>query len=308
MADRAVPNLYLKWRAVRELVGLNRSDAAIADTYFGAGEGPIKFSKLLRGDYGCANDIADYLAGVINEAIDSRRKRAGLKSASPVTVRGTDLWAPLYEFIRKLLEAVEHVEDEALDRAHEALLQEMRLPSARLDQGSRLRVERYAKDRMFAGFEPSGGSGPVVFKPDRHLGRLVVEGLTRSPTAAYVFITRDTASLAKHLWDMNWGETVMWLPSPFAPSSHGKDYLLMAEPQPVSNVPGRFTVTAAMLYNPDLAEALDPRRAPHQPRPLDEAETARFVTNLRRITDPRQKSKYTRDDLSVVSVVYVVEA
>src|SRR5262249_24754250 len=145
-------------------------------------------------------------------------------------------------------------------------------------------------------------------KPDRHLGRLVVEGLTSTPVAAYVFITRDPAPLSKRLWDMNWGETVMWLPSPFVPSSHGGDYLLMAEPQPVSNVPGRFTVTAAMLHNLEIAEALDPRAAPRQPRALDEAETARFLTNLRRMTDPRQRSKHPRKDIAVVSDVYIVEA
>src|SRR5262249_2671192 len=159
----------------------NRSDAVIAETFFGSGEGPIKFSKLLRGDYGCANDIAEYLATVINESIENRRKRAGLKSAAPVVVRAADLWAPAYEFARKLIEAAETLDEEVLDRAHEALLQEMRLPPARLDQDSRLRVERYSKDRMFAGFEPSGGTGPVVFKPDRHLGRLVMEGLTSTP-------------------------------------------------------------------------------------------------------------------------------
>src|SRR5262249_44280517 len=162
------PNLYLKWRAFRELVGLPRSDAMIAERFFGAGEGPIKFSKLLRGDYGCASDLSAYVVQVINDAVASYRKRLGRAGAAPVMLRGADLSAPLFEFTRKLIDALEIVEPEALDRLHQALLQEMTLPPARLDQSSRLRVERYSIGRMFIGFEPSGGDGPVIFKPDRH--------------------------------------------------------------------------------------------------------------------------------------------
>ena len=306
MSAKAIPNLYLKWRAFRELVGPNRSDAVIAEKFFGAGEGPIKFSKLLRGDYGCANDIATYIAGVINEAVTSHRKRSGHDGSAPVMLRGADLAAPLYEFTRKLIEAVGTVGTDALDRAHEALLQEMTLPAARLDQDMRLRVEQYNTGRMFSGFEPSGGSGPIVFKPGRDMGRLAVEGLTRKPEAAYVMITRDPASLDKRLWDMEWGETVMWLPSPFRPTADGRDYLLMPDPQPVSNVEGRFMVTAALLLNQELVATLDPRGAAPPVKALDEADTARFLTNLRRLTDTRNKSRHNRADIVVVSNSYVV--
>ena len=308
MSAKAIPNLYLKWRAFRELVGLNRSDAVIAEKFFGAGEGPIKFSKLLHGDYGCANDIAAYVVGVINEAVAAHRTRAGIREPAPVVLRGADLAAPLYEFTRKLLEAVGTIEPEVLDRAHAALLAEMSLPLTRLDQDTRLRVDQFAKGRMFAGFEPSGGSGPVVFKADRHMGRLAIEGVTQEPAAAYVLITRDPASVDKRLWELEWGETVMWMPSPFLPTAAGKDYLLMPEPQPVSNVPGRFTVTAALLFNPDLIETLDPRGAAPQPKPLDEVDTARFLTNLRRLTDTRNKSRHNRRDIAVVANSYIVEA
>ena len=308
MSAKSIPNLYLKWRAFRELTGLTRSDAVIAEKFFGAGEGPIKFSKLLRGDYGCANDIAAYVVGVINEAVVAHRTRAGIREAAPVVLRPADLFAPLYEFTRKLLEAVGPIEPDALDRAHVALLTEMSLPVARLDQDTRLRVDQFAKGRMFAGFEPSGGSGPVVFKADRHMGRLAVEGVTQTPVAAYVLITRDPAALDKRMWDLEWGETVMWISSPFVPTAAGKDYLLMPEPQPVSNVPGRFTVTAALLFTPDLIETLDPRGASPQAKPLDEADTARFLTNLRRLTDSRNKSRHNRKDIAVVANSYIVEA
>lgn len=307
MTGKAIPNLYLKWRAVRELIGLTRSDAMVAERFFGPGEGPIKFSKLLRGDYGCANDVAAYLADVINEAIGAHRKRTGLSGAAPVQVRGSDLGAPLFDFTRKLIEAAGAIEDEVFDRAHRALLQDMTLPAARLNQDTRLRIEQFAKDRMFADFEPSGGTGPVVFRPDRDLGRLAVEGLTRPPVAAYVMITRDTSAVARRVWEGSWGEAVMWLPSPFVPPADGADYLLMPKPQPVRNVPGQFTVTAALLLKQELTEVLDPRDQATPGRAMDEIETARFLTNLRRMTDPRQKSRHDRDSLVVVSDSYVVE-
>lgn len=309
MSGKAIPNLYLKWRAFRELVGINRSDAVIAEKFFGPGEGPIKFSKLLRGDYGCANDVAEYVAGVINEAVASARKRNGLGSPAPVTLKSADLWAPLYEFARKLQQGLERVDDDALDRAHAALLQEMTLPAARLDHESRLLVRQFAKGRMFDdSFQPSGGDGPVVFKPEKHLGQLSVEGIQTQPEAAYAFITRDTAPLGKRLWEMQWGETVMWLPSPFKPAMSGQSALLMSQPKPVSKQPGNYTAVAAVLLDRELVGQLDPRGPDSAPKALDEAETARFITNLRRLTDTRQKSKNNRAGIVVVSEKYVVEA
>lgn len=308
MSAKAIPNLYLKWRAVRELVGINRSDAVIAEKFFGPGEGPIKFSKLLKGDYGCANDVAEYVSGVINEAIASARKRHGLSGPAPATLKSADLWAPLYEFARKLQQAVEHVDEDALDRAHAALLEEMTLPAARLDHDSRLMVRQFARSRMFDdSFQPSGGDGPLVFKPEKHLGQLSVEGVQNEPTAAYAFITRDTAPLGHRLWEMQWGETVMWLPSPFKPKMSGSTALLMAEPKPVSKLPGTYTAVAALLFDRDLVGQLDPRGADSPPKALDEPETARFLTNLRRLTDTRQKSKHNRAKVVVVSERYVVE-
>ena len=309
MSAKAIPNLYLKWRAFRELVGINRSDAVIAEKFFGAGEGPIKFSKLLRGDYGCANDVADYVATVINEAIASVRKRHGLSGPAPVTLKGSDLWSPVYEFARKLHDAAERIDEEALDRTHAALLQEMTVPPARLDQDSRLLVRQFAKTRMFDdSFQPSGGDGPLVFKPDKHLGQLSVEGIATPPVAAYAFIARDTAPVGRRLWEMPWGETVMWLPSPFKPQMSGSSVLLMNEPKPVSKLPGNYTAVAALLLDRDLVGQLDPRGSESPAKALDEAETARFVTNLRRLTDTRQRSKGNRASIVVVSEKYVVEA
>ncbi|MBL8565286.1 MAG: hypothetical protein JNM89_06175 [Hyphomicrobiaceae bacterium] len=307
MATKAIPNLYLKWRVLRELVGVNRSDAVISENFFGPGEGPIKFSKLLKGDYGCATDIADYITGVINDAVLAARKRNGLSGPAPVTLKSADLWAPLYEFTRKLQQGVERVDEGALDRAHAALLQEMSMPAGRLDHDSRLLVRQFAKGRMFDdSFQPSGGGGPVVFEPEKHLGQLSVEGIGIQPEAAYAFITRDTAPLGKRLWEMQWGETVMWLPSPFKPKMAGQSVLLMDEPKPVSKLAGSYTAVAALILDRSLVGQLDPRGADSPAKALDEVDTARFLTNLRRLTDTRQKSKRNRASIVVVSEKYIV--
>jgi ABC-type methionine transport system ATPase subunit len=60
------------------------------------------------------------------------------------------------------------------------------------------------------------------------------------------------------------------------------------EAQPVQAVSGRFLVTAALLYEPDVVEQLDPRGSKAEPSALDEQQTARFLTNLRRLE--RRKS------------------
>ena len=110
---------------------------------------------------------------------------------------------------------------------------------------------------MFAPFVPAGGGGPIVFEAGRHLGGLAIEGLTQDPTAAYVLITRDPAP-QQHLWEMMYGETVLWLPSPFSPVHRDNVHILM-EPQPVKPVPGRFIVTAVIVLDDVAIGRIDPR-------------------------------------------------
>ena len=92
------------------------------------------------------------------------------------------------------------------------------------------------------------------------------------------------------------------------PKVTGTTALLMNEPKPVSKLPGRYTALAAVLFDQALVGQLDPRGANAPARALSEVETARFVTNLRRLTDTRQKSKHNRANVSVVSESYIVEA
>jgi hypothetical protein len=58
---------------------------------------------------------------------------------------------------------------------------------------------------------------------------------------------------------------------------------ILMEPQPVRPVPGRFLVTAVLVLEGDAVGRLDPRGAKPPTSPLDELETARFLTNLRRL-------------------------
>jgi hypothetical protein len=70
MSSTAVANLYLKWRAFRDIVSHPHSDAQIAEAIYGANDGAVKFSKLLYGDYGCSNEVAAELGH-----LDLRRRR-----------------------------------------------------------------------------------------------------------------------------------------------------------------------------------------------------------------------------------------
>ena len=279
----AIPNLYLKWRAVREIVGLHQSDAEIAEKIFGENDGAVKFSKLLKGDYGCTPEIAAEVIAVVNRRLETYRRAQGLEARGDTTLSAGDIGLPLYEFTRRLVAAAGgNVAPDALERAHRVLLEEIapRIPGT--EAGARLRIERYSTDRLFAPFAPAGGEGPIVFEAGLHLGGLTIEGLARDPIAAYVLVTRDPAP-EQRLWDMKFGETVQWLPSPFAPVRCDSGHTLM-DPQPVKRVPGRFLVTAVMVLDDAAMGRLDPRGALPPTGVLNELETTRFLTNVRRLS------------------------
>jgi hypothetical protein len=54
-------------------------------------------------------------------------------------------------------------------------------------------------------------------------------------------------------------------------------------PQPVRPVPGRFLVTAVMVFDAAAIGRLDPRGSKPAPGALNELETTRFLTNVRRL-------------------------
>lgn len=277
-----IPNLYLKWGVFRGLIGSVRSDAQIARMIFDREEGAaILFSKLLYGDYGCQPDVATELVKVMNSCIDVHRHDRKLAGGG-ARVTASDLHLPVYEFARRLIAAGEHIDIDKLDAAHQMLLAEL-APRGGKDASPRLAVKRFASDRMFEGMLASGGDGPIVFEAGRHVGQLVVEGVADDPVAAYAFLARDPHPLGARLWELNWGETVKWLPSPFAPARVGETLNLMPAPTPVMPVPGRFLATAVLVLDRKTVGELDPRGSEPAPGALDELQTARFLTNLRRL-------------------------
>jgi len=278
-----IPNLYLKWRAVRELIGVPQSDAQIGAAIFGEGrEGGPKFSKLLYGDYGCPPEISAELVKIVNGRIQNSRKGRGLDAAPAELFSISDIEEPLYPFIRKLIAAGDVADEQALHRMQEALLETL-TPRFGADAAAHLVIERYDMNRAFAGMVPSGGVGPVAFQVGRHKGRLAVHGIDREPAMAYTFLARDARAGGHRSWELNWNETVLWLPSPSTPRLVEGALLLMPEAAEVLPIPGRFIATTVLLWDGGMQEALDPRGVTAVPAALDESGTSRFLTNLRKL-------------------------
>ena len=140
-----IPNLYLKWRVCRELIGIPQSDAQIGAHIFGEGkEGAPKFSKLLYGDYGCPPEIGTELVAILNRRLENYRKSRGLDPTIMDRFRPSDLAMPLHEFTRKFIAAAEQTDADALDRTQEALLKEMS-PGFGSNGDARLVMERYER-------------------------------------------------------------------------------------------------------------------------------------------------------------------
>jgi hypothetical protein len=170
------------------------------------------------------------------------------------------------------------VDPSRLEITHRALLDAL-APSAPKAGAPQLVIKVFETSRSMEGMLRSGGSDPVVFVPGRHLGQLAIEGLARDPVATYAFVARDPTPI--RLWDLNWGDTVLWLPSPFTPVRAANLLHLTPEPRAIKAVPGRFLVTVALVLEREALEALDPRWPEVAPGDLDEPQTARFLTNLR---------------------------
>jgi hypothetical protein len=303
---RSIPNLYLKWRAFKELVGDGRPDAQIAKIVFGLRDAAVKFHRLLHGDLQCEPDIAAQLVKeVINPCIQSRNKHRPLLDTHG-SLSSSELFLPLYQFTRRVIAALGGADCEALERAHNALLGELvpRVPG----RCPRLTIERFAppmrisNSRSFASTRPSGGDGPAEFRAGRDRGRLVIEDASSLPSSAYVHFVRDPTPLRVHLWDLGWGDTVLWQPSPFPPLRSGGVLALMPEPEPFQPLPGRFFVTAVLVLDKSAQADLDPRRTDWASDALDEQQTARYLTNVRRI------AKRKPSPISVATTEYVVVA
>lgn len=302
-----IPNLYLKWHAFRELLDLVDTDKDVGLHLFRSDGGAEAFAKLLRGDIACPADIADALVDYMNRRIATQSGPTVTEGARPTLVP-SDLALPSLAFAARLVDALPDIPPARRVRAHETLLRDMRLAGsapAGLASAPRLMVERMSMSRTFgSAVLPSGGEGPLVFTAGKHKGQLAVIGVPRDPLAAYVMFTRDPAPTGRLLWDLAWGETVLWLPSPFRPKRIGERLALLERAEPVNAVPGHFHVTAALVWQEAALEALEPR-ATADPGALDEAETALFLTRLRRMADDKRRK--WNGAVQVLSADYVVE-
>jgi hypothetical protein len=300
----SIPALYLKWRAFKELVGEGRPDAQIAEIIFGPRDAPVKLHRLLHGDARCEPDVAaQFVKDIINPCIHSRKNLRPSRASQP-NLLPSELFLPVYDFTRRVIAALGGADAEALERAHSALLAELvpRVPG----QAPRLTIERFAppkrisSSRSFSSTRASGGEGPVEFRAERDRGRLVIEDTSTLPSAAYVHFIRDPAPLGHHLWELKWGDTVLWQPSPFSPIRAGGVLALMPEPEPFQAMPGRFFVTAVLVLDKSAQRDLDPRGADWRSAALDEQETARYLTNVRRL------AKRNPSPIAVTTTEYIV--
>jgi hypothetical protein len=303
MSDQ-VSTLYLKWRFFRDLLQMPQSDREIAIAYWGPNEGPSKFSKMLKGDLGFPPDAADMLASVINRRIEVH---AGAKSGSiGAPLRGGDLYLPLFEFAAKVVAAGGPISPDSLERAHRGLLEQLVPVPPQDGPALRLMVERFTTDRSFEGFR-GANEGPIEFEIGKHLGQISIEGdmiaQIKEAPLVYASVTRDP-SPSGWLWEGRFDDSFMWLPSPFPPKIDGKRLQILPEPTPLRPIPGRYRATAIIVFDRTLIGKLDPRAekvAVPSPGRLDEARTARLLTNLSRMMQ-RDSS-----GLSVVTAEYIVK-
>jgi hypothetical protein len=302
-----LPNLYIKWRAFREIVGNRPSDAKIGREIWGInpkkGEdtGPSSFAKLKKGEVDCSPEITRAVIDVINRRLEVYRTLKNLGSLSrPLKER--DLELPVLTFTQRLLDAAEDVDEATIGRVHEGLLEEI---TFRPTTHTEIDVQRIAKEveRFPNDFKPS--SEPVVFVYGEHMGQFAVPGLSKPPTCVYALCTRDPAPTGHRLWESNWADTVQWAKSPFHPTFSNGRLLLTPRPDPLQDVPGRFFLTMVLIWNEKAIARLDPRGAKPQPGILDEQGTARFLTNLRRMAADRERQK--SNGISVAAAEYFIK-
>jgi hypothetical protein len=282
-----LPNLFLKWLAVRELLRLPQSNAEIASRLWGPDDGPSKFSKMLRGDYGCEPDVAGELAEIVNKRITIVRGAAGLSGNPDHLFRASDFEEPALAFAARIVEAAGIRDQDILDRAHKAILREFAPEAQKTPGAPQVTIEQFGSSRFFDG-AVAPPSGPPVFEIGRHKGRFAIDGVPESaqdkPLKVYVMFSRDPSPDGGRIWDLSFADAVRWFPSPFVPVVTDGRILLMNEPKPVQPIPGRFRITAIIVSDPAVLPRLDPRGASAAAAPLDEEETARLLTNLTRVT------------------------
>jgi hypothetical protein len=314
-----VPNLYLKREVYKALVQPAQSDAAVATNIFrdqfSPQDAPIIFSRMLRGEYAMQPLTARRLVAIINARIEVYRDEHKLGGRSPKPLTANDLYSPLYEFIRHFIEAVvpdqgaltedqqKFFKDE-LTRTQQKLFDEF-TPKGPKGNPAKLLVERVTTDRFTDGALRSGGQDPVIFDPGSHMGQFSIEGLVQAPIAAYTLIARDPSPEC-WLWELSWGDTVRWLPSPITPISADGRFNLLPAPQKMASIPGRFLVTTAVVVDKGALAELDPRGADVAPSALDENQTAKFLIEARRLANPKNPADRKNPSVMLATNEYSV--
>lgn len=300
-----LPNLFLKWLAVRELLKPPQSNAEIAIRIWGPNDGPSKFSKLLRGDYGCEADVAALLAEVVNKRLSAVRGAKGQSDPPVHSFRGTDFELPLFKFTQRLVEAVGVLDDETLDRAHAAIMAQFSPPAAWQSGGPQLAIEQYAATKFFDGIE-AAPEEPPVFEIGRHKGQLAVDGiaadLLKRPVMTYAMFARDPAPTGARFWELPFGDVLRWIPSPFVPPVKDGRLMLMPQARPVQPLAGHFRATVVLVFDERAVARLDPLGAAPPARRLDEQASARFLTNLNRV------AKANPESIALCAGEYIVRA
>ena len=330
-----IPNLYLKWKAFRSLIHDDRKDNAFAllvcpdlgKMYVkelhsdkknenkkhnrDRDQSSVVFSRVLYGDMSCHQTFAMRLLDqVMNPCIAHYRKTHGLPGEPDTAKLSLEDITELSsnEFTRRLIAAAGKVSTTQLDAIEKAFLAEL-TPTVDAEKKPQLAIRRYDTARSFAGWEKSKSKKKLEFEPGRHFGEMIVEDLAEDPVATYAFMARNPyPQSGKRVWELDWQDTVLWLPSPRQIARTGNTLTLMPL-SPVEPDLGTFKVTAVLVFDQKALDMLDPRGA-KLPGTLDELDTARFITNMKRLETPRKKTiSWSKDPpIRVVANEYIVAA
>jgi hypothetical protein len=199
-----------------------------------------------------------------------------------------------------------------LDSLHRDLIDALSPSKVWATDDMRFTIERFGNERTFQPFRAiDDADTPKVFEPGRHLGQFSITGRAlgepSAPPMVYVFARRDTAPLGRRVWEQDFGDAFIWLPSPFGIKISNGAAQLFDEPVPVLPEPGHFRTSAVLVRDRQALRMIDPRldrRRPvtEMPPParFDEQSSIRFLTNVGRALERRDPA------IAIATADYIV--